>query len=443
MDKTISEGYKHEKIRFAYKFTESLVDFLAAGSFLWLIILFFTGKIQDTSSVYNIIILGSIVATKYIGSVLKFEYELGFVIMWVIDFICIHMAFWTHREYYGVFTAASTNFMFHGHLDLIYNDTHGYATIIFQIIIWTLCAFYKGIFSNKPSLEIFYTIGSIFFYRLIWFRYRQEHGRLDFKNQLEVKIKESNINSLLQVIPEGIIVMDSNLKVKMANPAFQSLFPTMDMNNLEYVKLHHHALYKHNQYLHEDIQQFVNSGTEKTVFGLIQTLDKKLECTGSKVMWNDEESLVLTFRDVTNLIEMEREGYKNLDMIKTIRGVSHELKTSINIIINKLLTVLDNDKGLSEETRKNIQISCHTSQFLLCSIRDILDYSNLKNNNFCLNTSIVNLKDLLGESILIVKSLFQTETLDVKINADVPSIINSDKSRLQQVLFSLISTSLQ
>lgn len=443
MDKAVANGYKRQKKIFACRFIDSLISFLVVCSFIWLIVSFSIGKLGEISSIYNLIILGVMSIIKFMKSKLNLVYLLGFFMMWVIEFINIHMAFWTHIEYYGVFIAASTNLMFHGHLDLVHNDIHGYITIILQIIIWIVCAIYSGKFHDKPPLEIFYTIVSILIYRLIWFKYRQDRERLEFKNRIELKIKESNINSLLQVIPEGIIVMDLKLQTKMTNPAFQFLFPENEINNLEFVKLHHHYLYRHNQFLYQDIQQFIRSDTEKIIFGVTQALGNKLECTASKAIWNNEQALVLTFRDVTNLIKMEREGYKNLNTLKTLRGVSHELKTSINVIINNIATVLDNDQGLTIETQKNLQVSYNTCQFLLCSIRDILDYSNLKNNNFYLVKSAMNLKDLVTQSISIAKSLFRTETLNVHVNIDVPTIISSDKSRLQQVLLSLISTSLQ
>ena len=109
---------------------------------------------------------------------------------------------------------------------------------------------------------------------------------------------------------------------------------------------------------------------------------------------------MLTFREISNIVKLEKEVNERSKTIKILHGLSHELKTPLNHIINQQLELLNPSYDLSETVKHKLTKSVNISQFLLSLLRDMIDYSYIKYNNFAMTCNWFSIVEVIEESIL-------------------------------------------
>ena len=151
---------------------------------------------------------------------------------------------------------------------------------------------------------------------------------------------------------------------------------------------------------------------------------------------------MLTFREISNIVKLEKEVNERSKTIKILHGLSHELKTPLNHIINQQLELLNPSYDLSETAKHKLTKSVNISQFLLSLLRDMIDYSYIKYNNFAMTCNWFSIVEVIEESISIVKNSKENSIILLnKQNYDQISVY-SDMNKIRQVLLSLITISL-
>ncbi|WP_052055516.1 chemotaxis protein CheB [Myxosarcina sp. GI1] len=134
----------------------------------------------------------------------------------------------------------------------------------------------------------------------------------------------------------------------------------------------------------------------------------------------------------------------NLAKDTFIAHVSHELRTPLNSILG-FSHIVKQGSNLTPEQSQNIDIVYRCGQHLLMLINDILDFSKIEANKLELETKEFNLIDFLQTTTAI----FQLRTREQGIEFDyqtiypLPQIVNSDETRLRQVLFNLLSNAVK
>lgn len=145
-----------------------------------------------------------------------------------------------------------------------------------------------------------------------------------------------------------------------------------------------------------------------------------------------------------------REKAMESDQLKSafLANISHEIRTPMNGIIG--FAELLKDDNLSLENRiQYVNVITKSSEQLLHIIDDIIDISKIEANQVKINLTKVRISDLLSNLLLF----YQNERVhigkaDIDIIAEVSSshkdiTINTDESRLRQILMNLISNSLK
>jgi signal transduction histidine kinase len=193
--------------------------------------------------------------------------------------------------------------------------------------------------------------------------------------------------------------------------------------------------------LHKKICEFFGTDKDSTKFGVLMANRNYLECTGSKVVWDNENAIVLTFREITDLVKLENQITQTSKTLKILRGISHELKTPMNMVINQNLEIFNDIKGVSDMTVKMVKRNVSILQYILSLIRDMIDYSHLKSNNLALSFSWVGITDLIEDTIVILQDMYINSSFELHLSNQNMNVY-TDKNRLRQSLLSLISTSL-
>ena len=145
-----------------------------------------------------------------------------------------------------------------------------------------------------------------------------------------------------------------------------------------------------------------------------------------------------------------REKAMESDQLKSafLANISHEIRTPMNGIIG--FAELLKDDSLSLDNRiQYVNVITKSSEQLLHIIDDIIDISKIEANQLKINTTKVRIIDLLNSlSLFYQNERNHTGKIDIEIKVEVPAmllstVINTDESRLRQLLMNLISNALK
>ncbi|WP_051621136.1 PAS domain-containing hybrid sensor histidine kinase/response regulator [Leeuwenhoekiella sp. MAR_2009_132] len=155
--------------------------------------------------------------------------------------------------------------------------------------------------------------------------------------------------------------------------------------------------------------------------------------------------------DISDLKAMEASLLKaktraenaNRSKSEFLANMSHEIRTPLNGVIGFTDILMQTD--LNENQRKYMETVYTSAVSLLDLINDILDFSKIEAGKLEINEEHVNLSDLCGRSVEMIKQLAHEKNIEILLN--IPGNLNhyvmADGLRLRQVLINLLSNSVK
>lgn len=126
-----------------------------------------------------------------------------------------------------------------------------------------------------------------------------------------------------------------------------------------------------------------------------------------------------------------------------LANMSHEIRTPINGIMGIIHMLRSSE--LNEEQLDWVKKLNTASNSLLMIINDILDISKIDSGMLKIEFENFNLKDLIHETLNIFRIKAENKNLELNLHLPerIPTIVNFDSLRLQQILSNFISNSLK
>ena len=127
-----------------------------------------------------------------------------------------------------------------------------------------------------------------------------------------------------------------------------------------------------------------------------------------------------------------------------IANMSHELRTPLNAILG-YPALLQNSPHLSKQDRHYLHLINKSGTYLLSLINQILDFSKIEAGRLSLDLSSVNLHHLIEEiqTMFDFKARAKELQLEVHLDSDLPTIIETDQIKLQQILVNLLNNAIK
>jgi len=257
------------------------------------------------------------------------------------------------------------------------------------------------------------------------FQRRQQQTTVDAKAQQQVLF-----NSML----EGLLLLDRNRKIYLANRSFKNLFgikaELRGKTVMEALRLHELA----------DLVERVE--TKGQVFDhefKLPELSERWLQVNAAVITNsagEREGTILVFHDLTRLKQLERTREE------FVANVSHELRTPLSLIKGYVETLLDGARNNPEVADRFLKIIERNTQRLDLLIQDLLTISALEAGRMKLSLHPVALRPLVEKVFTDLKPPADNKNITL-INQLPDLTATADASRLEQVLANLVDNAIK
>ena len=254
---------------------------------------------------------------------------------------------------------------------------------------------------------------------------RQQQTTVDAKAQQQVLF-----NSML----EGLLLLDRNRRIYLANRAFKELFglktELRGKTILEALRIHELA------------------ALVERVEGDGQVLDYELKLPELSERWlqvnaaaisnsaGECEGTILVFHDLTRLKQLERTREE------FVANVSHELRTPLSLIKGYVETLLDGARNDPEVAERFLKIIERNAQRLDLLIQDLLTISALEAGRERLNLQPVELQTLAEKVFADLKPPAAARGVTL-VNSLPELTAMADANRLEQVLANLVDNAIK
>jgi signal transduction histidine kinase/CheY-like chemotaxis protein len=121
---------------------------------------------------------------------------------------------------------------------------------------------------------------------------------------------------------------------------------------------------------------------------------------------------------------------------------SHEIRTPLNGILGMTQVMLA-DAALEPAARERVDIIHGAGMRMRGMVDDILDVAKMENGNFTIDTTTVDLPVTLREATGLWEEQARGRGIDFSLECDAPRWIESDPTRLRQIVFNLLSNALK
>jgi signal transduction histidine kinase/CheY-like chemotaxis protein len=322
----------------------------------------------------------------------------------------------------------------------IFKSTYWIALVVIKhLLLWFYTKHDIIIGPKNPSQLM---IAMAFF--SIWLIFEHDKRSYCKEKYLAKKAQKQLTDQLVEIMrsfPDGLIILDKALTPKYMNEKAKNTLNT-DMKTLLEVISNIKIQNTNTSILHKINTACFNESSDTVSLGTSKSNDKIYEWIIKTITWDNVECYMITLKDLTEIISLERESIENKTKSAFIRSISHELRTPVNailLIVNELVKELPNQH---QEKLLNIKV-CST--LLSYQISDILDYTELQSGTLLLENNPCDLKKYLQDCINLIKIQAKYKGLELKSSIDslIPDRCNIDGYRVQKVLLNLLSNAVK
>jgi two-component system, sensor histidine kinase and response regulator len=290
--------------------------------------------------------------------------------------------------------------------------------------------------------------------------------RLAEQRAREAEEGERILETLMEYIPEGIIIGDAQGKIRKVSRFGLELSGHRTLENLERNPAGIHSdgwgLYRSDDMTPaaiEDLPLFRTidenrvlaneewvvrrpDGSQITVLSTAGPIrGRHGDVVGGIVAWRD-----ITHRKrILEDLRTAKEAAETANRAKSefLANMSHEIRTPMNAIIG--MTELTLDTPLTGDQRDYLKMVQTSAESLLRVINDILDFSKIEAGFLDFEQTEFSLRDLVEKTMetLAVRAHEKGLELACRISPDLPEVLIGDAGRLRQVLINLVGNAVK
>ncbi|GAK60121.1 multi-sensor hybrid histidine kinase [Candidatus Vecturithrix granuli] len=163
-------------------------------------------------------------------------------------------------------------------------------------------------------------------------------------------------------------------------------------------------------------------------------------------LYKHKESLEIRVAERTAELSVAKEQAERANRAKSVflANMSHELRTPLNVVLG-FSQLMKNDPDVSPKQKESLDIITRNGEHLLNLINNVLDISKIESGRVELETSPVDLYQMLQEmkSLMCVRAHEKGLEFTLEQSLDIPRQIVTDGGKLRQVLLNLIGNAIK
>lgn len=311
----------------------------------------------------------------------------------------------------------------------------GFLLFSFIIAIWVSAILYKNL--NNPLKEIANIVQRSEIgdsrveiksksYKEINYLTSALNYMLDrIKNYTDnLSIQNIELNDAFSAMEEGLVVLDSNGKIVIANEGFKRYAQSTSPEGRFYWEVIRSSEF--DEMVKNIIANKAKESREITIN------DKILHCNG--IYLKSKNEILLTFSNITEI--------RNIEKMKRdfVTSLSHELRTPLTSIKGYAETLED---LVDDEGKRYLEVIIRNTERLNNVVKDLLILSELEELRE-LDIEQVDLRSLIEDVIKVFDQKIRDKGLELKFIADenLP-VIEADIFKLEQVLINIIDNAIK
>ena len=250
---------------------------------------------------------------------------------------------------------------------------------------------------------------------------------------LELQESTHRMSSVIETLDTGLLMVDKNGQIKLANRAFGLLFdlPVEEMMGQTYDSFL--AAYNLNPLLSECMETRAAIRSEITLF---YPQERIIEANITPIEEDSQQlGLVAVFRDLT--------AFRRLEELRRdfVANVSHELKTPLTSIVGFTETLLDGARKDPDTCKEFLQIIYKEGLRLQRLVADLLDLSKIESKQVSVKMEVVAVQMVVHDVVETLGEQMQAKNL--RLLTDIaPLKVEMDTDCVRQILVNLLANAM-
>lgn len=276
--------------------------------------------------------------------------------------------------------------------------------------------------------------------------------------QIKLKENQESYERFIDILPDGICVLDKNLDIYYAN---KSLLDMTDLKNIEEIQnINVKNIINLSKKQQHEFNEKMRTVLEKNKYMLlidyevVTRHENKIQVEISALPFDIEggRHIILIIKDLTNkktseIAEKELSEILKTDKVKTefFANMSHELKTPLNVISssNQLLDVFYK-KGRVDDYNNNIKYHIdlvrQNSYRLQRLINNIIDLTKVESGFYKLKLEEYNIVMVIEDLFMRVSKYSDKKDIRLIFDTNLEEInMYIDKSQIERIILNLLS----
>lgn len=257
------------------------------------------------------------------------------------------------------------------------------------------------------------------------------------EEEQKIREAEARVRHILQSLPVGLVMLDSEGKIELANQTLSDMFsiPINELQGLKITTFLSGVSSDHQITLGFLVEKAMRHGFE--CLATIANPSMPIEITLREIEFPDGKRYIALILDITERREVERLKQDFVSM------VSHDLKTPLTSIQNYMELLGQGIYGkLTKAGEDRLRALDKNVSRLIGLIRDLLDLDRIESGHLKLAINTFGLGTVMEQSMESVRALSETH----KVRIEAPEIemrISADRDRLIQVMVNLLSNAVK
>jgi two-component system phosphate regulon sensor histidine kinase PhoR len=258
----------------------------------------------------------------------------------------------------------------------------------------------------------------------------------DRQEKLARQIDEEafNLRAILASMAEGVAVLDSDRKIRLANDSLRKLF-AIDFDPAGKTVL---AALRVEDVAGATLQSGLPQTREISITRTGRAEPLHLVASAAPMAGANGESrgAVLVFHDISRLRQLEEIRRQ------FVSNVSHELRTPLSIFQGYLENLVDNPAQPKRQLLENLQVMQRHSLRLNAILEDLLTLARLESRQDQLELEALDLRAFFTRIAKDWSLKFAQKKIDISLDIAAKTV-NADASRLEQVFTNLIDNAVR